>query len=138
MTRRAPPAARPPVTDRISRLRQRIRTEFRSWGILAGYRRTDLPPTDAEVMAHPKVAALVEAAEWFERGRQDALVRAEVISAPEDAAVRALCEKHGYGAVMDSAARLWAQKDGRSAFFIGGCVGDTSVHAALAAMKGDG
>ena len=25
------------------------------------YRRTDLPPTDAEVMAHPKVKALVEA-----------------------------------------------------------------------------
>jgi hypothetical protein len=35
---------------------------WKSWGVLSEYRRADLPPTDAEVMAHPKVAALVAAA----------------------------------------------------------------------------
>lgn len=35
----------------------------------------------------------------------------ERIHAPEDAEVRNLCERVGYGAVMDSAARQWAAKD---------------------------
>ena len=32
------------------------------------------------------------------------------LDAPEDAAVRALCERVGYGAVMDAAARLWGAR----------------------------
>lgn len=32
------------------------------------------------------------------------------ITAPEDAEVKALCERHGYGAVMDSASRQWEAK----------------------------
>ena len=55
--------------------------------------------------------------------REDARRRALGISAPEDAQVRALCERIGYGAVMDSAARQWAQKDPMGAFYIGGCLG---------------
>lgn len=38
--------------------------------------------------------------------------RANGITAPEDKSVRALCERHGYGAVMDSAARQWHLRDG--------------------------
>lgn len=34
-------------------------------------------------------------------------VRAENIKAPEDAEIKKLCERIGYGAVMDSAARQW-------------------------------
>lgn len=40
--------------------------------------------------------------------------RAENIFAPEDKIIQELCEKIGYGAVMDSAARLWYLKSGGS------------------------
>jgi hypothetical protein len=43
----------------------------------------------------------------------------ENIHAPGDELVEALCEQEGYGFVMDSAARLWARKDGRAAFVCG-------------------
>ena len=45
------------------------------------------------------------------------------MNAPEDPHVEALCERYGYGAVMDAASRLWARKDSLGAFFIGGCIG---------------
>lgn len=45
------------------------------------------------------------------------------INAPEDAVVQALCERIGYGAVMDAAARLWGRKDGVGAFTVGPCRG---------------
>lgn len=48
------------------------------------------------------------------------------IQAPEDPAVLALCERHGFGAVMDSAQRQWARKDPVGAFTIGPCVGSFS------------
>ncbi|MFV1538731.1 hypothetical protein [Phaeobacter sp. JH204B] len=78
-------------------------------------------------------ARLREALEWFEKHRLDAIARAGAITAREDCEVNVLCEKYGYGAVMDSAARQWACKpDGRSgAFFVGGCIGDTTARAAL-------
>lgn len=43
------------------------------------------------------------------------------ISTPEDIEVFALCERHGYGAVMDSASRLWARKDPKGSFVVGTC-----------------
>lgn len=49
--------------------------------------------------------------------------RAERINAPEDAFIQELCERIGYGAVMDSASRLWMRKDPMGAFIIGGCAG---------------
>ena len=52
--------------------------------------------------------------------RNQAIVRAEHISAPEDKRVEALCEEIGYGAVMDAAARLWARKDSLGALYIAG------------------
>lgn len=39
-----------------------------------------------------------------------------------DAEVQELCERLGYGFVMDSAARQWKQKDPIGAFTIGPCV----------------
>jgi hypothetical protein len=39
-----------------------------------------------------------------------------------DSIVKSLCEQHGYGAVMDSAARQWRAKDPAGAFLIGPCV----------------
>lgn len=47
--------------------------------------------------------------------------RANQITAPEDRAVRSLCETHGYGAVMDSAARQWFHIDCKGAFVVGPC-----------------
>jgi hypothetical protein len=43
------------------------------------------------------------------------------IMAPEDAEVAALCERWGYGAVMDSAARQWRKKDPSGCFLVGPC-----------------
>jgi hypothetical protein len=41
--------------------------------------------------------------------------------APEDAEVERLCERIGYGAVMDAASRLWMKKTGGGAFVCGPC-----------------
>eukprot|EP00919_Chromeraceae_sp_WS-2016_P053178 GHVR01126314.1.p1 GENE.GHVR01126314.1~~GHVR01126314.1.p1 ORF type:complete len:109 (-),score=18.73 GHVR01126314.1:300-626(-) len=60
--------------------------------------------------------------------RTDAALRALHISAPEDVEIEELCERVGYGAVMDAAARLWAKKDPRGAFYIGGCLGLDSLN----------
>jgi hypothetical protein len=71
-------------------------------------------------------AALVEAEDVFELCDPDG--GRLTIHAPEDAAVRALCERIGYGAVMDSVARQWRSKSirdggGIGAFTTGPCVG---------------
>lgn len=50
-------------------------------------------------------------------------VGAKSITAPEDAEVKALCERIGYGAVMDSAARQWFLKDSVGALTVGPCAG---------------
>lgn len=57
-------------------------------------------------------------------------VRAKAIRTPEDEAVRELCERHGYGAVMDSAARQWFKKDNVGAHTTGACA--ATVRATLA------
>ena len=58
------------------------------------------------------------------------------IDAPEDAEVEALCKKHGYGAVMDAASRLWARTPhGGGAFYIGGCIGPWSDDEARATLR---
>lgn len=44
------------------------------------------------------------------------------LKVPEDAVVKPICEEWGYGAVMDSAFRLWVKKHGGSAFTCGACV----------------
>jgi len=48
--------------------------------------------------------------------------RAARISAPEDAEILVLCERVGYGAVMDSAARQWRRKDPIGAHTTGAAV----------------
>lgn len=50
-----------------------------------------------------------------------------------DPAVKDLCEKRGYGAVMDSAARQWRKKDATGAFMVGPCI--VTVDQALASGK---
>jgi len=55
------------------------------------YRRADLPPTDAEVMAHPKVKALVEA---LEKVKTDLQYLEQWVAIQEiDAALAAIKEK---------------------------------------------
>lgn len=49
-------------------------------------------------------------------------IRAERIHAPEDAEIFQLCERIGYGAVMDSAARQWRRKDPIGAHTTGAAV----------------
>lgn len=72
--------------------------------------------------AEAEVEKLRRAAAWQEKQRRDAFARRH-INAPEDPHVAALCERYGYGAVMDAASRLWARKDSVGAFYIGGCIG---------------
>lgn len=94
------------------------------------YLRADLPPSPEAFQQ------MREALEWLEKHRLDAIARVDSINAPEDEEVRALCERVGYGAVMDAASRLWARKHLNGAFYIGGCIGDTSARAALKAAEG--
>lgn len=98
--------------------------------------RADLIPSAA--LAVPEVRALVEAANWQIKARAQHWLRRNM-TAPEDAEVEALCEKYGYGAVMDAASRLWARKPyGSGAFYVGGCIGFKSDEEALAALRGEG
>lgn len=52
------------------------------------------------------------------------------IVAPEDDAVLRLCERVGFGAVMDSAYRQWRRLDPMGAFLVGTCVGIARPDAA--------
>ncbi len=80
--------------------------------------------------AEAKVARLEGALELQEQQRVDAFNRRH-LNAPEDPHVYVLCERYGYGAVMDAASRLWARKDSMGAFYIGGCIGINPARAAL-------
>ena len=42
-----------------------------------------------------------------------------IIQAPEDDEIDRLCQRLGYGAVMDAAARLWRRRDPNGAFTVG-------------------
>lgn len=55
--------------------------------------------------------------------REDAYQRSIHINDPRDELIKELCERYGYGAVMDSAMRQWIKKDQMGAFYIGGCLG---------------
>ena len=60
---------------------------------------------------------------------------------PEDAVVEAVCERFGYGAVMDAAARLWFRKDQIGAFVSGPCavtVRDIKTQLAAIMQKENG
>lgn len=78
-------------------------------------------------------AKLREAQKWQDEQRARAFLRRFVV-APEDRAVAELCERHGYGAVMDAASRIWARKDGIGAFYVGGCIGFRNDEEARAAL----
>lgn len=60
--------------------------------------------------------------------------RSKSISAPEDVEIERLCERLGYGAVMDAAARLWVRKDPIGALTVGPCV--ATVQSAIAKAEG--
>lgn len=96
---------------------------------------TDFPDLRALLSERDALAARVERLEevsaWHEKQRQDALNRADTISAAEDHEVLRICKLYGFGAVMDSASRQWVKIDRSGAFFIGGSVGDTSARVAL-------
>ena len=92
----------------------------------------------ANVALEAKVAGLREAVDEQTKARAQHWLR-RTMTAPEDAEVEALCERCGYGAVMDAASRLWARKPhGSGAFYIGGCIGfksDEEARAALATQE---
>ena len=70
------------------------------------------------------------------RARDQAIVRAQNLNAPEDRHVEAICETFGYGAVMDASARLWARKDPRGAFYVAGeCLGSDNLEAEAQAIR---
>jgi len=94
------------------------------------------PPSDT-------VARLVEAAGEVADSLQSTkqhIARAGAIAVPEDADVKRLCALHGYGAIMDAAARAWALKDPVGSFVVGPCAGVilpelTALEAAIAAHR---
>ena len=92
----------------------------------------------ANAVLEAKVAGLREAVDEQTKARAQHWLR-RTMTAPEDAEVEALCERCGYGAVMDAASRLWARKPhGSGAFYIGGCIGfksDEEARAALATQE---
>ena len=92
----------------------------------------------ANAVLEAKVTALREAVDEQTKARAQHWLR-RTMTAPEDAEVEALCERCGYGAVMDAASRLWARKPyGSGAFYIGGCIGfksDEEARAALATQE---
>jgi hypothetical protein len=93
------------------------------------------------VAALPDAARLVleEILEILSRGRsQWAEMRVQ-----EDPAVRVLCEKFGYGAVMDSASRMWYRKDPYGALVVSFTAGTEvylrdKIKAALESPQGSG
>lgn len=89
-------------------------------------------------LAHQEAAAhefRSLAAELVEGWQQAAAVaeRAKMVGAPEDAEVEALCNRTGYGAVMDAASRLWVKRDPIGAFVCGPCLG--TVQQALSRAR---
>jgi hypothetical protein len=75
----------------------------------------------AKRTANKKDAAIQEAIEVLNLSDPD--FRREAIRAPEDPMILELCERIGYGAVMDSAARQWRLKDPVGAHTCGAAVG---------------
>jgi len=67
--------------------------------------------------------ALENAKDDYERMLAGTPSRGGITYAPEDAAIRLLCEHWGYGAVISRAAYLWQVKDPVGAFLSGPCVG---------------
>lgn len=70
----------------------------------------------------PLVRERDELREHLQFAVNDTDARLSVVDSRIDDTVYDLCEKNGYGAVMDSAARQWQKKDGYGAFYIGGCI----------------
>ena len=111
--------------------------EFGDLGDMIGtVKVVDCTPTDERVKAlEAENARLRELADYQTLTRAQHWLRRH-LAAPEDAEVELLCEKHGYGAVMDAASRLWARKPhGQGAFYVGGCIGFKSDEAARAALR---
>lgn len=86
-----------------------------------------------EPVTQPAPDAAIREAEWQKQQRVSAMRRRH-INAPEDPHVAVLCERYGYGAVMDAASRLWARQDSVGAFYIGGCIGLRSDDEAAALL----
>lgn len=78
-----------------------------------------------------EIERLREAVAWAESRRQEAIARAGWNDLPLDLLVKPLCEANGYGAVIDSAAWQWAKVDPIGAFYVGGCLGDSTFANAL-------
>ena len=76
---------------------------------------------NAVVAAVKRSAEAVRLRKILKERLTEAAIRAQHISAPEDSIVGELCERIGYGAVMDAASRLWMKKSGGGAFIIAGC-----------------
>lgn len=54
---------------------------------------------------------------------EQSVSRGRMPAAPEDADVRRLGDRMGYGALMSAASRIWFEKDSHGAFTVGHCFG---------------
>lgn len=121
-------AARQDVPDLLAALKAVMAERDVMQASGSWYQEKDIDAMQAEAAALRARVAEVEGA------RLDAMARRR-IHAPEDQHIEVLCNRYGYGAVMDAASRLWARKDSMGAFYIGGCIGlrDDAEAAALRA-----
>ena len=101
---------------------------------IAGYRNVAFGAVNTldAALARAEAAERERDALWWAIDTMDFDGERQGITAPEDPHVRLLCERYGYGAVMDSAARQWREKDPIGAFMVGPCVG--TMASALAAL----
>lgn len=100
-------------------LRQRSNGWRDDWLTQVAEHLESLAPLSPTLIAVP--VDLVQSA-IQEFGLADADQRANW-QAPEDDEVRRLCERLGYGAVMDSAARQWRRGQPTGAFLVGSAIG---------------
>ena len=78
-----------------------------------------MKPTNRELVRRVRCSGLLDLCRGMLNNSKDR----ENLRAPEDEIVRKLCERIGYGAVMDSAARQWRRKDPVGSFVTGPCIG---------------
>lgn len=113
------------MSDLVERILSRIGSEFDGECHLSEAeareicdRITALEKENAELRK-----ALDETAEVLDLMDSDGVRAAAFNNVPEDGLIRELCERIGYGAVMDSAARQWFKKDSVGAITTGTCAG---------------
>lgn len=110
--------ALPDLLDEIERLRHEL---VETGAILAISRKGVRDLSDDLAATLKRAEAAEEDADTLAELLNASLDNGEPRTAPEDVEIEALCLRLGFGAVLSSAARLWARRDDTGAFTLGHC-----------------